>query len=83
MAGQETWGHDEADALAVRAADRLAVALEDVGFDVGRAFPLLRGGLDRDGAAVVELGRVGVDTAIQLADVLTRAAQADVTTPEG
>jgi hypothetical protein len=32
-----------------RSADRLAVALEEVGFDVGREFPMLTGCVDRHG----------------------------------
>jgi hypothetical protein len=83
MAGQESWSEAEADVLALGAADRLAMALEEVGFDVGRAFPLLEGNLDRDGGPVVELGQIAVGTANQMADVLTRAAQLGIATPEG
>lgn len=62
-------------------ADRLALALEDAGFDVGRAFPTLRGGLDPDGAAVVELGRVTVAVADDLSSVLARAAEQGIIAP--
>jgi hypothetical protein len=58
--------------------DRLALALEDVGFDVGRAFPMLGGKLDRDGNRVVELGRVTEAVARQLAEVLAHAAERGV-----
>jgi hypothetical protein len=69
--------HDRADAEATaqRSADRLAVALEDVGFDVGRAFPTLRGAVDRDGAPVVEFGRISHATASDLTGVLVQAAR--------
>jgi hypothetical protein len=63
----------EADAR--RAADRLALALEDVGFDVGRAFPMLRTRLDRTNTPVVELGRVSATVATQLSTVLSEAAR--------
>lgn len=69
----------EADAK--RSADRLALALEDVGFDVGRAFPTLRTGQDRTGAPVVELGRVSVAVASQLSTVLSQAAQHGIAVP--
>ena len=36
-----------AEVEARRAADRLAVALEEVGFDVGRAFPTLTSTVNR------------------------------------
>lgn len=55
---------------AERSADRLAVALEDVGFDVGQEFPGLRGGVDERGRPAVVLGVVEVVTADQLSAVL-------------
>jgi hypothetical protein len=61
-------------AIAQRSADRLALALEDVGFDVGREFPMLQGGVDREGAPVVDLGRVTEAVASRLSLVLSRAA---------
>ena len=67
------------DERARRSADRLAVALEEVGFDVGRAFPMLRDAADRDGMPAIELGRVAAPVADQLSDVLTRAARHGVT----
>jgi hypothetical protein len=69
----------EADAQ--RSADRLALALEDVGFDVGRAFPMLGDGLSRDGAPVVELGRVSATVAAGLSTVLSQAAQLGIAIP--
>jgi hypothetical protein len=69
------------EAVAQRSADRLALALEDVGFDVGRAFPLLQSGVDRDGTPIVELGRVTEEVASRLSTVLSRAAQRGVTLP--
>lgn len=63
------------------AADRLALALEDVGFDVGVAFPALRGGVDRHGADAVELGAVTPAVATQLSTVLARAARRGIALP--
>lgn len=79
MVGQEGPGPD---ASAQAAADRLAVAFEEVGFDVGRAFPMLTAGLDRRGAPAVELGRVTVAVSAELAGVLTQAARLGVTVPD-
>lgn len=62
-------------------ADHLALALEEVGFDVGRTFPMLGGGLDRHGRPAVELGRVTAIVAHQLSTVLSQAARWGVTTP--
>lgn len=63
-------GHEAAR----RAADGLALALEDVGFDVGRVFPLLRATAGQDGAPVVEIGPMTPRVAAQLAQVLAQAA---------
>lgn len=65
------------DAIAQRTADRLALALEEVGFDVGRAFPMLVGVVGSDGIPVVELGQVSDAVAGRLAAVLEAAAQLD------
>lgn len=59
---------------AEQAADLLAIALEDVGFDVGRDFPGLTSGAGVDGVGFVELGRVSGGVAWGLACVLTKAA---------
>jgi hypothetical protein len=68
-----------AEVKARRAADELAVALEEVGFDVGIAFPSLTSAVTRDDQPVVDLGTVSDMTASQLADVLTNAARHGVT----
>lgn len=64
--------------IAQRSADRLALALEEVGFDVGQAFPSLRSALDDTGTPVVEIGRLRVAVADSLSSVLMRAAQRGV-----
>jgi hypothetical protein len=68
---------------AQRSTDQLALALEEVGFDVGRDFPMLSSGLDRDNAPYVELGRVAESVASGLSTVLIRAAQHGVTLDAG
>jgi hypothetical protein len=74
MDGEQPPKDAGSDAIAQRSADRLALALEDVGFDVGREFPMLQGGVDQAGAPVVDLGRVTEAVASRLSLVLTRAA---------
>lgn len=74
MVEQEPPTDSDPESVAQRAADHLALALEDVGFDVGRAFPLLHGRLDREGAPVVDLGHVAASVASRLTAVLSRAA---------
>jgi hypothetical protein len=69
----------ESEAAGQRAADLLALALEEVGFDVGLAFPLLRGGAGVEGAPVVDLGRITVAVASDLALVLREAANGGIT----
>jgi len=66
-----------------RSADRLAVALEEVGFDVGREFPMLTGCVDRHGEPAVELGRVSASVADGLSAVLREAARHGVATRAG
>lgn len=66
---------------AQHAADRLALALEEIGFDVGRTFPALSSRIDAAGVPVVELGRVTVPVAESLAVVLSAAAELGVTAP--
>lgn len=73
---------DDAEAVAEQAADRLALALEEIGFDVGRTFPALQGSISLEAAARVELGRISSEDAGRLAIVLERAAQLGVTAPE-
>jgi hypothetical protein len=80
MADGQRSSEDDLEVAQV-SADRLALALEEVGFDVGRAFPMLGSGLDRRGIAGVELGRVTAMVANRLSTVLSQAAQLGVTTP--
>lgn len=68
---------------AQRAADRLAIALEEIGFDVGRAFPMLSTGIDARGGPGVELGRVTAAVAERLSTVLLQAVRCGVMTPAG
>lgn len=75
MTTQEPPTEQSPEAIAQQAADRLALALEDVGFDVGRLFPALTGTVARNGDAIVELGAVIPAVASHLAVVLTRAAE--------
>jgi hypothetical protein len=75
MAGRDR----EAEAEAERSADRLAFALEDVGFDVGQEFPALYDAIGRQGSPVVRLGDVRPPVADRLAAVLTDAAAQGVT----
>jgi hypothetical protein len=82
MATNDQSTNDGARGAAERTADRLAVALENVGFDVGRTFPALNGELDREGRPVVDLGRVAEPVASQLATVLARAAESGHTVGE-
>lgn len=60
-----------------RSADRLALALEDAGFDVGQEFPVLHDAIGRRGSAVVRIGDISPTVADRLALVLTRGAQAE------
>ncbi|WP_433609550.1 hypothetical protein ACQP2P_38635 [Dactylosporangium sp. CA-139114] len=62
-----------------RAADALALALEEAGFDVGREFPLLQATVSRDGTPTVEVGHLVPVVAERLADLIARAASSDVT----
>lgn len=56
------------------AADHLALALEDAGFDVGHDFPGLHDTIGRGGVEVVSLGDVRPVVASRLADVVIRGA---------
>jgi hypothetical protein len=60
---------DETEAR--RATDRLALALEDAGFDVGQDFPALQDRVGPQGFAVVRLGDVGPSIADRLAAVVS------------
>lgn len=74
MAGQGSRSGADDELSAQQAADLLAIALEDVGFDVGRAFPMMTSGTGLDGVGFVELGRVTAGIASGLASVLSEAA---------
>ncbi|WP_203790681.1 hypothetical protein [Paractinoplanes rishiriensis] len=56
------------------ATDRLALALEDAGFDVGLDFPALNDAIDRDGSPVVRIGVVRPAIADRLAALVRGAA---------
>ena len=60
------------EAEAQRAADRLALALEDAGFDVGKEFPALHHAIGRQGFAVVRIGDIRPAVADRLAVALQR-----------
>ncbi|MGC9666858.1 hypothetical protein ACNTMW_09925 [Planosporangium sp. 12N6] len=81
MTGHEPPQRSEDDGTAQQAADRLALALEDVGFDVGREFPLLGNAVSRNGLPVVILDRILPTVATRLAHVIEQAARAGVTLP--
>jgi hypothetical protein len=53
------------------ATDRLALALEDAGFDVGQDFPALHDAIGRQGFAVVRMGDVRPSIADRLATVVS------------
>lgn len=61
----------ESDAEPARSsADRLALALEDAGFDVGQEFPTLSDAIGHKGIPVVRIGDVLPAVADRLADAL-------------
>jgi hypothetical protein len=74
MMGQAAMTGDKGagQAAARRSADRLALALEEVGFDVGQEFPVLHDAMGRRGSAVVRIGDVQPAVADRLASALTR-----------
>ncbi|BEL04465.1 hypothetical protein Q0Z83_026560 [Actinoplanes sichuanensis] len=55
-----------------QATDRLALVLEDAGFDVGQDFPGLHDAVDRTGSVVVRLGDVTAAVADRLTELLSR-----------
>lgn len=79
MTAEEPPAELDPEATAQRSADRLALALEDVGFDVGQAFPMLGSGLDHKRRPIVELGRVTATVASDLSNVLAQAVQRGIT----
>jgi len=79
MATDESPTGPDAEALAQRAADRLALVLEEVGFDVGVAFPGLHGHSDESGTPAVYLGSVTSAVASDLSAFLGDAVRLGVT----
>jgi hypothetical protein len=65
--------------VASDAADRLASALEEVGFDVGREFTMLQGQVGMGGEPLVELGCISTAAALRLIRVLAESARRGVT----
>ena len=53
-----------------RSADRLALALEEAGFDVGQEFPALYDAINKQGNAAVRVGDVSPSVADRLSAVL-------------
>jgi hypothetical protein len=82
MATDESPSSPDAEQPAQRAADRLALALEDIGFDVGVAFPQLHGRIGQPGPATVFLGNVAPAVATSLASILTDAVNLGLTLPQ-
>lgn len=64
------------------AADHLALALEEAGFDVGQDFPALYDAIGRQGFAVVRLGDVRPAVADRLAAVVSLGSARVVTRSE-
>jgi hypothetical protein len=62
----------DAETTARIAADRLAIALEEAGFDVGREFAGLGHRVDASGTPSVNLGHVAASVAARLAELLLR-----------
>jgi hypothetical protein len=58
------------DAATREATDRLALALEDAGFDVGQEFPDLHDAIGREGSGIVRIGDVTPLVADRLAGAL-------------
>lgn len=81
MAADESQSDPDAEALAHSAADRLALTLEEVGFDVGMTFPGLHGTSDRSGTPTVHLGSVTPAVAMDLAEFLADAVRLGVALP--
>jgi hypothetical protein len=81
MANDEFPSGPDAESPAQRAADRLALALEEIGFDVGVTFPELHGRSGRSGTAAVLLGTVTPAVAADLAAILTDAAHLGLALP--
>jgi hypothetical protein len=72
----------EDETAARGAADRLALALEDVGFDVGQDFPALHDAIGRQGFAVVRVGDVSPSVADRLSTIVSLGSARTVTHSE-
>ena len=81
MAAEESLFGPDAETLAQRAADHLALTLEEVGFDVGVAFPGLHGASDKSGTPTVYLGHVNYSIASDLSAFLADAVRLGVVLP--
>ena len=81
MAAEESPSGPDAETLAQGAADRLALTLEEVGFDVGVSFPGLHGASDRSGTPTVYLGNVTSDVASDLSAFLADAVRLGAALP--
>jgi hypothetical protein len=68
-------GASEDDAR--RSVDRLALALEDAGFDVGQEFPALHDAIGSQGQPVVRIGDVVPSVADRLAAALIDGSQSE------
>jgi hypothetical protein len=71
--------HEKILSAANERCDAVATALEDVGFDVGREFPLLHGVVDPDLEPAIDLGRIKPEVAVRLIVVLTLAEARGIT----
>ena len=67
-------GDSSPERTARDAADRLATALEEVGFDVGREFSGLQSTINLGNRPAVDVGRITAESAVDLARILTEAA---------
>jgi len=81
MAAEESPSSPDAGTLAQQAADHLALALEEVGFDVGVAFPGLHSALDKSGTPTVHLGQVTCGIASDLSAFLADAVRLGAALP--
>ena len=79
MSTEKPPSETESTRVALAATDGLAAALEEVGFDVGREFPLLIGHLNSRGEPVVNVGRCAASVADRLTRVRADAAAAGIT----
>ncbi|GAB7040205.1 MULTISPECIES: hypothetical protein [Catenuloplanes] len=76
MSDQYKWSADPSKEAAAQATDRLATSLEEAGFDVGRDFPDLAAIMTLGYGPPVRVGRISIDTAARLCDLLARVQPA-------